>query len=77
MFTFSIVCNDNYNNSNNKDKNNEIATRILLNESTGRFDHQVLIDAAKLAIDSIQTLSKLIREAIISNLKLSQSLSSS
>ena len=77
MFTFSIVCNDNYNNSNNKDKNNEIATRILLNESTGRFDHQVLIDAVKLAIDSIQTLSKLIREAIISNLKLSQSLSSS
>lgn len=80
MFTFSIVCNDNYNNSNNKDnynKNNDFATRILLNESTGRFDHQVLIVAAKLAIDSIQTLSKLIRESIISNLKLSPSLSSS
>lgn len=80
MFTFSIVCNDSYNNSNNKDNNNknsDFATRILLNESTGRFDHHVLINAAKLAIDSIQTLSKLTREAIISKLKLSPSLLSS
>ena len=68
MFTFSIVCNDDNNNVDNN-KNDHYGTKILLNESIGRFDHEVLIDAAKLALDSIQTLSKLTREAITSNLK--------
>jgi len=61
MFTFSIICNNNNNNNNNN--------KILLNESIGRFDQQLLIDAAKLALESVKTLSKLTREAIICNLK--------
>lgn len=68
MFTFSIVCNDDDNN-NVDNKNNHYGAKILLNESIGRFDHEVLIDASKLALDSIQILSKLTREAIITNMK--------